>query len=122
MDSSSAMSGRIKLARTRCGMSQKQLATVLGISRATIAHWERTDGFLPSTRRLSQLGQALGVSVEWLACGQHTDERERAGAGAGATASRKDLEMRMIEMSRNIPASMLAVVVALMENFSDYLV
>ncbi|AXM41549.1 helix-turn-helix transcriptional regulator [Xanthomonas oryzae] len=120
MEGNNAMSSRIKIARNRCGMSQRELALVLGISRATVAHWERPGSFLPSTRRLAQLGQALGVSVEWLACGQNPDQQRRATAIT--QFSRKHLETRMIEMSRNIPTSMLAVVVAFIENFSEYLV
>ncbi|QSQ45416.1 helix-turn-helix transcriptional regulator [Xanthomonas translucens pv. translucens] len=116
---SEEMSDRIKRARVACGISQESLGRALGVSRATVAHWERRAGFLPSTRRLGDISQILNVSVEWLTLGDAVENQRHAAAGFAFR--RRDLEDRMIAISRNIPSSMLLVFVTLLESFGEYL-
>ena len=60
---------RIKEARERRGLTQAALAAQLGVARPMIAQWE-TGARHPWISTLKRLGEALGVSYEWLAFGQ----------------------------------------------------
>lgn len=111
----SKISSRIKLARTNCGLSQTDMARLLGVNRATVAHWEREEGFTPTLDHLHKMSDALGVTLAWLAQG------ETPSAEPVVRGSRARLEEKMIELSKHLPVSFLASVVALMENAETYL-
>ena len=67
------LSTRIRTARTRAGMSQAELAELVGVSRSAVGNWESAKGRVsPSSERLSELALATGVSYEWLATGRGT--------------------------------------------------
>ena len=55
----------IKAHRTRCGMSQEQLAEGLQVSRQAVSKWE-TGTAEPSTSNLLALAKAFGISPEEL--------------------------------------------------------
>ncbi|WP_249260256.1 helix-turn-helix domain-containing protein [Xanthomonas graminis] len=114
-----AVAARIRSARKALGFSQGMLADKLGVHRATVAHWERTDGCVPSIDKLRVLSRELQVEFEWLALGWTADKSEPSNV---APKSRGDLESRMLQLSRHVPASFLATVVALLESASAYLV
>jgi len=65
---------RVCAARRRAGLSQQQLAKLLGVSRRSVTNWEK-DGEArpPSTGHLIELAIKTGVSLDWLVTG-----RERA--------------------------------------------
>lgn len=63
---------KIKKARSKCGLSQEQLAEKLSVSRSAIAKWE-TDKGLPDVGNLKVLARLLNVSVDHL-----LDEAETA--------------------------------------------
>ncbi len=113
-----AVAARIRSARKALGLSQSTLAGRLGVHRATVAHWERADGFVPSIDNLRVLSSELQVEFEWLALGLTADKSEPSNT---APKSRGDLESRMLQLSRHVPASFLATVVALLESASAYL-
>ena len=54
---------RIKRQRIRKGMTQKQLADVLGLSQGTIAGWERGSS-KPNVRVVQKLAATLGTNTE----------------------------------------------------------
>ncbi len=56
---------KIRQARGNCGLSQRQLADKLAVSRSAIAKWE-TDKGLPDVGNLKILARLLGVSVDHL--------------------------------------------------------
>lgn len=59
---------RVRIARTKLGISQPQLADWIGVtSGSTISHWENGD-YGPTQRQLPRLAEALRVTVDWL-CG-----------------------------------------------------
>jgi tetratricopeptide (TPR) repeat protein len=74
VDSPQAVGERLKSARERAGLSQRQLAFP-GCSPAYISRIESGDR-IPSLQILRELGGRIGVSEDYLAVG-----RERAGAG-----------------------------------------
>ena len=53
---------RIKAARKRAGLTQKEIADRLGISSSSIAQWE-TGTRKPKAETLQRLADALGVSM-----------------------------------------------------------
>ncbi len=52
-------------------MTQKQLATKLHVSHATVSKWERGIGF-PDISLIEPLTEALGISIEELFAGRRT--------------------------------------------------
>jgi len=56
---------RLKELRERCGMTQKDLAAMVGVSRKTISAYERGRA-TPSLRVALRLAQVLGVGLEEL--------------------------------------------------------
>lgn len=56
---------RIKEHRERTGMTQSQLGALAGVSQSTVASWE-SESYLPKTRDLPLLAQALGCSISAL--------------------------------------------------------
>ncbi|UXA54444.1 helix-turn-helix domain-containing protein [Xanthomonas prunicola] len=112
------IAGRIKSARRALGISQGALANKLGVHRATIAHWEREGGFVPSVDNLRALSQELQVGFEWLAVGEVSP---RLAVQTVVPDSRRRLESRMLQLSRHVPVSFLATVIALLESASAYL-
>jgi transcriptional regulator with XRE-family HTH domain len=63
------MSGRIRLARQRAGLSAAELARKLGVSRGAVSQWE-TDIAAPADRNLRNMARLLGVATEWLQTGR----------------------------------------------------
>lgn len=60
---------RIRQARLTAGLSQSEVARLLGVSRSACNQWESGRGPAPRRERLAKLAQLLGVSYEWLATG-----------------------------------------------------
>jgi transcriptional regulator with XRE-family HTH domain len=79
---------RIKSAREKMGLTQGQVAKILGISRGAVGQWEIGLG-APATERLGMLSGYLGVSLDWL-----LDNAEQAGGpgAAGAAAQGATME------------------------------
>jgi HTH-type transcriptional regulator, cell division transcriptional repressor len=113
-----AVAARIRSARKALGLSQGELAGRLGVHRATVAHWERADGCVPSVDTLRVLSRELRVAFEWLVLGGMADRVEPSNT---ALRSRRDLELRLLKLSRHVPVSFLATVIALLESASAYL-
>lgn len=61
---------RIREAREQAGISQTELARLLGVTRSACSQWESEQGTAPRRERLEQLAQLLGVNFEWLATGR----------------------------------------------------
>lgn len=104
------LAARIRSVRIDRGFSQTDLATALNVNRSTVGHWEREHGFTPSIVHLHRLSQVMNISLSWLAEGRH------AGTGAGVGGARASLECRLLSSSRNLPLTVVANVVTLMES------
>lgn len=62
-------SDRITFARKRLGLSQAQLASILGVSRGACGQWEQGVS-TPSVSHMAELARVTEVSFEWLATGR----------------------------------------------------
>jgi len=60
---------RIRLARKQKGLTQLQLAALIGVSKSACGQWERSVTS-PSMENLSLLAISLDVNFEWLATGR----------------------------------------------------
>ncbi|MGH8053969.1 MAG: helix-turn-helix domain-containing protein [Stenotrophomonas sp.] len=106
---------RIRTARVNRGLSQTDLAKLLGVNRATIAHWERDDGFNPNVDHLRAISVALQIGVDWLTSAQAET------TAIITTGVRSTLELQMVELSKHLPVSFLTCLIALMENAKTHL-
>ena len=80
-------SDRITFARKRLGLSQAQLASMLGVSRGACGQWEQGVS-TPCVAHMSELARVTEVSFEWLATGRgnfETDiDMEQTSASVGS--------------------------------------
>ena len=60
-----AFGGLVKSQREAKGLTQAQLATLVGVTQPAVAQWENGDGY-PEARRVGRLAVAIDVSAEWL--------------------------------------------------------
>lgn len=60
-----AIASRLKLARERAGLSQGQVAKILGLHRPSVSEIEAGRRGVPA-EELSAMANAYGVSVSWL--------------------------------------------------------
>lgn len=67
-DTSTTFGNRLKALRRKQGLSQGALASRMGVTEATVRHWER-DRNLPTRKRRSELASILGVTEQSLSEG-----------------------------------------------------
>ena len=112
------LAGRIRKARMSKGMSQRQLAICLGVTRGAVANWECTSAALPATERLQRIAQATGVAFEWLATGRGTVGYEAyhdETPAADLEIVEDPLELRLLRVFRAAPRRQHARIVAYLE-------
>lgn len=61
---------RIRLARRHAGLSQLELAAIIGVQRSAVSHWESTQAKNPSVDHLRQIAVVASVQFEWLVTGR----------------------------------------------------
>lgn len=59
-------SKRLKKLRERKGLSQEKLAEELNIPRSTITNYETREDLIPRQKRLNEIADFFGVSVDYL--------------------------------------------------------
>lgn len=59
-------SKRLKELREKKGLSQEELADKLGIPRTSVSHYETSDDRIPRQKRLNDIADFFGVSVDYL--------------------------------------------------------
>jgi transcriptional regulator with XRE-family HTH domain len=67
-----AIAGRLKAAREQAGLTQAQVAKILGLHRPSVSEIEAGRRRV-SAEELVQLGETYGVSVSWLTDTEGTD-------------------------------------------------
>ncbi len=90
----SGFSERLRAARTRAGLTQREVAALLGVSAAAVAHWEngqRGGEQLPMSRHINDLARILSVSIAYLSGTE--------GADRGA---QNDTEAELLIMFRQL--------------------
>ena len=100
------LAARIRIARVRAGMPQRELATHIGVSRGAVANWESANGVLPATERLQRIANATGVCFEWLATGRGGSQYRPCLDDiptADIEVIEDDLELRLLRAFRATP-------------------
>lgn len=67
-------SKRLRKLRENKGLSQERLAAILNIPRSTITNYETRDDLVPRQKRLNQIADFFGVSVDYLIGRADTDQ------------------------------------------------
>lgn len=93
VDDPRAVGARLRAARERSGLSQRQLSFP-GCSPAYISRIESGDR-IPSLQLLRELGRRLGVSEDWLATGT-----EESGTVQAGTILEAELALRLDDLGR----------------------
>lgn len=67
----------LKQIRESKGISQKELASALGVTESAVSHWE-SNRYLPAAENLHLAAKALGVTIDELVAepeGEDADDR-----------------------------------------------
>lgn len=68
MDDRGTMAARIKAARTKAGLTQRQLGDLVGVTPQAVSQWERNET-APEPTNYEQLARALRMSIDVLVMG-----------------------------------------------------
>ncbi len=100
-DANKGTGERIRLARKRAGLNQDQVATRMGLSRASVSNWELGQGI--KRGNLLSFAEVAGVSAEWLMTGEPhlAPKGEKASNQASASA----LAIDVVQLERLIAAA-----------------
>jgi transcriptional regulator with XRE-family HTH domain len=80
---------RVRVARTRRGLTQSQLGERLGVKRSAVSGWEKGRS-TPPQDRLYEMADALGITADWLLGRQgRIEDALDPGLFPGATAVRR---------------------------------
>jgi transcriptional regulator with XRE-family HTH domain len=66
----SALSLRIRKARSAAGLTQAELARRVGVKRSAVTQWEHPSGTRPSVDHLIEIAMQTDTMFEWLATGR----------------------------------------------------
>jgi transcriptional regulator with XRE-family HTH domain len=103
-----AIASRLVLARNQSGLSQGQVAKMLGLHRPSISEAEAGRRKV-SAEELSKLAQIYGVSTDWLACSDSEkpnieEDRIRLAARKLAKLKKQDLN-KVVELLSALAAT-----------------
>lgn len=107
---------RIREAREQAGISQTELARLLGVTRSACSQWEAAVGTAPRRERLEQLAALLGVSFEWLATGRGSAGSPLPEPAAVAPADLPSDQQEVLALYRRLPARFRLTVLNLMRD------
>lgn len=65
-----SLNNRISEARKRASLTQKELATLVNVTKAAVSAWERNT--IPRHNRIKAIAEATNVSVDWLLVGRES--------------------------------------------------
>lgn len=94
--------GRIRVLRDNKGLSDIELAVILGVTRNAVTQWE-TGRAMPKPQKLPAIAEALDTTVEWLLVGDDAAEMARAQTTA---------ELEMLRTFRAVPDDQKAILIA----------
>jgi transcriptional regulator with XRE-family HTH domain len=115
---------RIRLARRHAGMSQLQLAGLIGVQRSAVSHWESTQAKNPSVEHLRQLAVVTGVQFEWLVTGRggmalSNEMRMDSVPTADALLIDEPIELRLLHAFRDVSAQSRVSLVDIIEQLAS---
>jgi transcriptional regulator with XRE-family HTH domain len=110
---------RIRRARALARLSQSQLAHVVGVNRSAVAQWEREAGTRPSVEHLAAVAIATKTPFEWLATGRGGLMTMVEVASASVEYTMDDVEARMLEAVRHLPARKRVAICRLLEELAS---
>lgn len=117
-----SMPSRIRKLRNIAKLSQTDLATLVGVKRSAVAQWESETGTHPSVEHMSKLAMVTGATFEWLATGRGSDAVDCGTASSAAVLcdyAQDDIESRMLELLRRMPAKKQLVACKLLEALAN---
>jgi transcriptional regulator with XRE-family HTH domain len=117
-----AIHDRIREARDQAGISQTELARLLGVTRSACSQWESSGGTAPRRDRLEQLAGLLGVSFEWLATGRGADGSQTdkvAEVPAGYATALPSDQRELLERYRRLTARQRIAVLNLIRDLQN---
>ena len=97
---------RIRSRRERLGLTQRELAAMLGVTSQHVSAIEK-DNRVPSLQSLEKIAQELGVTLDFLVSGK--DEKESMVTSV----------IPAIKTDKRLSAQTKKVLIALVENFYD---
>lgn len=115
---------RIRLARRHAGLSQLQLASIIGVQRSAVSHWESAQAKNPSIDHLRQVAVVTAVQFEWLATGRGamalSDEvRMDSVPTAQALLIDEPIELRLLHAFRDVSAQSRVSLVDIIEQLAS---
>jgi transcriptional regulator with XRE-family HTH domain len=102
-DANKGTGERIRLARKRAGLNQDEVATRMGLSRASVSNWELGQGI--KRGNLLSFAEVAGVSAEWLMTGEPHLAPKGEKASDQASASASALPIDVVQLERLIAAA-----------------
>ena len=100
-----SMPVRVRQCRASAGLSQAQLASMVGVRRSAVAQWEQPFGTSPSVGHLAQVAVATGVCFEWLATGRgpvRPAGTEFESAAKASDFAKDEVENRVLDSIRRL--------------------
>jgi transcriptional regulator with XRE-family HTH domain len=94
-DANKGTGERIRLARKWAGLNQDEVATRMGLSRASVSNWELGQGI--KRANLLSFAQIAGVSAEWLMTGEPNLAPKGEKASDQAYASALAIDVAQLE-------------------------
>lgn len=93
---------RIRQARTEAGLTQDQLADLVGVGMRQIQYYE--SGESDPYRKLRQIAEATGKPIDWLLRGDDATEPDEGEVVARLSAVEEQLRALRQELERRLPA------------------
>ncbi len=115
---------RIRLARRHAGLSQQQLADMVGVQRSAVSHWESSQAKNPSVEHLRQFAMVTQVQFEWLVTGRgamalSNDVRLDSVPTAEALLVDEPIELRLLHAFRDVSAQSRVSLVDIIEQLAS---
>jgi transcriptional regulator with XRE-family HTH domain len=89
------MGERIRFARKWAGLNQDEVATRMGLSRASISNWELGQGI--KRKNLVSFAQVAGVSAGWLMTGEDSLSPKNKGELDQSAAPASEIDIGQLE-------------------------
>ncbi len=100
------LDNRIRRARAMAGLTQTELARLVGVKRGAVAQWESPIGNMPSMDHLIAIAMHTGVSLEWLGAGRGAPRHASTPSVDDDGHAQDALELACLQALRRMPRRM----------------